>query len=70
MSKPANRNPFYKGAIKGRPFYALSAADRIYMVEKFSLQQCIAAIELPQVLQKTVLQAIKRRMRQLKEAQQ
>jgi len=59
------KHPFYKGSIRGNPFYALSAADRIYMVEKFTLRQCADAILLPEVLQKTVLIAIKRRAKSL-----
>jgi len=66
--KHPEKHPFYCGSIKGSPFFDLSAADRIYKVKSFDMQQCIAAIELPEILQKTVRQAIQRRMKQLREA--
>lgn len=43
-----------------------SAADRLHAVQGFTLQQCVDAINLPVVLQKTVLAALRRRMGSLK----
>ena len=59
-------NPFKKGTSNGVDFSAVSAADRIEMVNTFTAQQCVAAIELPYKLQKTVYMAIRRRINALK----
>ncbi|AQZ95530.1 hypothetical protein BVH74_12560 [Halopseudomonas phragmitis] len=57
-------NPFYSGEINGRPYYSCCAYDRVERVRTFSMEQCDAAESLPSI-QKTVLQAIKRRRKQL-----
>ena len=57
-------NPFYAGEINGRPYYAVCSYERVERVARFNLAQCEAAESLPN-LQKTVLQSIKRRRKQL-----
>lgn len=59
-------NPFYAGRnpINGRPTYALDAQSRIHRVQEFDEDQCLRALEVSGV-QKTVVDAIHRRLRKL-----
>lgn len=58
-------DPFMTGEYNGHPVGAVSADDRLRMVRRFSLEQCQAALKLPD-LQKTVEAAVHRRMRSLR----
>lgn len=57
-------NPFFAFESNGQRFYHLVAYDRISCVKKFDRAQCDAALLMPD-LQKTVEQAVRRRIRQL-----
>jgi len=57
-------NPFYAYSVDGRDFFHVAADDRLRMVKDFDLEQCRAALALDG-LQKTVRQAVERRMRKL-----
>ncbi|WP_285259213.1 hypothetical protein [Halopseudomonas bauzanensis] len=59
-----NKNPFYASTYNGRDFYHIAAADRLLSVQRFTLEQCQAALELPD-LQKSVIAALERRIRKL-----
>lgn len=59
-----NKNPFYAATYNGRDCYHISAADRLLSVQRFTLVQCQAALELPG-LQKSVIAALERRIRKL-----
>lgn len=61
------RNPFLLPGSES--IQHISADDRIHAVKSFTKQQCVAAIELPIVLQKTVIKAIRRRMKELNNEQ-
>lgn len=63
MSK---RHPFRAGTspINGEPTYALDAQSRIHMVQEFDQEQCLRALQVPGV-QKSVVDAIHRRIRKL-----
>lgn len=62
-------NPFMTGEYNGHLVGAISADDRLSMVRRFSMEQCQAALKLPD-LQKTVEAAIHRRMRTLRAQEQ
>lgn len=64
MKKSPNLNPFFAGSYNGHDCYHLAADARMRAVEAFDLAQCRAALEI-EPLQKTVRQAIERRMRKL-----
>lgn len=57
-------HPFYVATYNGRDTYDVTAADRLLRVQRFSLEQCQAALELPS-LQTTVRTALERRIRKL-----
>ncbi|WP_237173003.1 hypothetical protein [Paracandidimonas lactea] len=57
-------HPFYVATYSGRDCYEVAAEDRIRRVKHFDRAQCLAALALPD-LQKTVVRAIERRLRQL-----
>ena len=60
-------NPF-KAGIPGHPqAQTIDAESRVRLVRDFSLDQCNLALLIPG-LQKTVLAAVQRRVRQLKKA--
>lgn len=61
-------NPFYAGEFNGRPYYTQSAEERVRAVRTFTAEQCRAAETVPG-LQKTAMQAIKRRLKQLEKQQ-
>lgn len=59
------RSPFVTGHVPGfGDVQACDAQSRIYMVAKFTAEQCAAALKVP-YLQVTVKQAIERRVRQI-----
>ena len=59
-------NPFETGQVYGRiRLQHLDAQDRITCVKEFDFAQCRAALALPD-LQKTVLEAVERRLRVLR----
>ncbi|MBO3274166.1 hypothetical protein [Pseudomonas schmalbachii] len=62
-------HPFYSGTFHGHHFYCMTADDRIQRVASFDLDTCHRALALGG-LQKSVRQAIERRMRQLERASQ
>lgn len=68
MNNP-DGNPFYTGSFNGRAFYDVSAEDRIQRVRTFDLEQCEQALAVED-LQKSVAQALQRRLRQLKTLEQ
>lgn len=58
-------NPFETGqTYRGIPLQHMDAQDRIDLVREFDVRQCRAALEVAG-LQKTVRQAIERRLRRL-----
>lgn len=57
-------NPFFIGTSHGHRFYDITADDRIMRVRSFDKAQCDAALRLDG-LQRTVIKAIERRLRQL-----
>lgn len=57
-------NPFLVTSYQGHRMGPVTAADRVAAVARFSEEQCEAALQVPG-LQKTVIEAIKRRRRQL-----
>lgn len=61
----ATYNPFFAGETNGNKYYYQSAEDRIKRVRHFDQKQCLAVMALPGI-QKTVIQATERRLRQLK----
>lgn len=63
---PRNSNPFKGPCYDGHQTYHVTAEDRINMVKSFNKSQCNAALKVPG-LQKTVEQAITKRLRLLKE---
>lgn len=58
------RNPFASGVYDGIQTYKISSYDRIRAVKSFDRSQCLAALKVP-YLQKTVVQAVNSRLRQL-----
>lgn len=59
-------NPFARGVTpRGEQLYTISAEDRIFAVRSFDAAQCNAALEVDG-LQKTVLAAVQRRLRQIR----
>jgi hypothetical protein len=60
----ATQDPFLAATYEGRQFYDVVADDRIRRVKHFDRAQCLAALALPD-LQKTVVHAVQRRLRQL-----
>lgn len=58
------RHPFYSGTYNGRDCYCMTADDRVERVARFDLATCHAAQRL-EGLQKTVREAIERRIRKL-----
>lgn len=61
MSK---RHPFFARAYEDRDVYYTSVDDRLHAVRSFDRVQCEAALRVDG-LQKTVEQAVRRRMRKL-----
>jgi hypothetical protein len=57
-------NPFFAWEYHGQKFYTCDADDRIKAVRSFSRAQCEVALQLAG-LQKTVEQAIQRRLRRI-----
>jgi len=61
-----DNDPFLISRLKnGQQLRKVDAASRIEAVKTFSVRQCVDAINLPEVLQKSVRQAIQRRIAQL-----
>ena len=59
-----NTHPFYAATYNGQDFYHTCATNRLMAVQRLSLEQCRAALEVPG-LQKTVITALERRIRKL-----
>ena len=57
-------NPFLRSRLDGMWIGAITADDRIAMVQDFSAAQCEQALTVPG-LQKTVIRALRARMRRL-----
>lgn len=57
-------HPFYAATYNGRPTHHADAASRLLRVQRFTAEQCQAALELDD-LQKSVRTAIERRIRKL-----
>lgn len=61
-------NPFRAGVYNGVQMYHQTAEDRVRAVADFSRAECEAALQVPN-LQKTVVTAVKRRLRLLDKSQ-
>ncbi len=57
-------NPFHSGNYGGVDTFAVDSTTRIERVKRFTKDECERALKLPGV-QKTVLDAVHRRLRQL-----
>ncbi|PWG61729.1 hypothetical protein [Sediminicurvatus halobius] len=60
-------NPFITGHFNGHPVGHTDAQSRIEAARRFDRAQCLAALEVPG-LQKTVRNAVERRLRKLEAA--
>ena len=71
MSSNTIQDPFMTGLnpITGGPIGAVDVASRIKMVQAFNRNQCMQAMQLPD-LQETVRAAVARRLRHLERAGQ
>ena len=59
-----SQHPFYAATYNGRDCHHFTAADRLLALQRFTREQCLAALELDD-LQKTVRVALERRLRKL-----
>lgn len=69
QSKPEGEaHPFFSGFYAGNPTYTQTVTDKVAKVKTFTLEQCEAALKLPE-LQTTVVAAVEARIRKLQKEQ-